>query len=194
MPTELLPLHVFEPRYRSLMEHLTAPGAVPELGVVLIERGSEVGGGDQRVAVGTVARLVTAEQLADGRWVALLAGAERFRVVEWLPDDPYPQAVVERMPEPAWDSADDANLAAAEHVVRRALALAAELGEPSFPAGQELSPAPARRAWELCALAPLGPLDRQRLLEAPRAVRLVTLIQQADDAGRMLAFRLRGGQ
>ena len=46
-PTLILPLHVFEPRYRALVENcLAAPQ--PEFGVVLIERGSEVGGDDVR--------------------------------------------------------------------------------------------------------------------------------------------------
>jgi hypothetical protein len=192
MPTQLLPLHVFEPRYRALMDRLTEPGAAGELGVVLIERGHEVGGGDQRVATGTVARLVEAEQGPDGRWTALLAGTERCRVVEWLPDDPYPQAQVEMLAEPPWDAADEPALAAAEAVVRDTWALAAELGEASVAPGVALSDDPVQRAWQLCVLAPLGPLDRQQLLEAPRAIRLVVLARQAADAKRMLAFRLDG--
>jgi Lon protease-like protein len=192
MPTQLLPLHVFEPRYRVLMDRLTAPGAVGELGVVLIERGHEVGGGDHRVDTGTVARLVEAQQQPDGRWMALLAGVERCRVEAWLPDDPYPQARVQELPEPPWDPADEPALAAAEAVVRDTWALAAELGEASVAPGVALAEDPVRRAWQLCVLAPLGPFDRQRLLEAPRAVRLVTLAEEAADAKRMLAFRLGG--
>ena len=54
-PQAGLPLHVFEERYRTLMaECLDGDG---EFGVVLIARGSEVGGGDQRVDIGTVARI-----------------------------------------------------------------------------------------------------------------------------------------
>jgi Lon protease-like protein len=192
MPTQLLPLHIFEPRYLELMHRLTQPGASAELGVVLIERGHEVGGGDQRVGVGTVGRLVAAEQTPDGRWMALFAGTDRFRVVEWLPDDPFPQARIEELPESEWDPADDAILANAETLVRETLALAAELGDAAAPAGFELAGDPARRAWQLCAAAPLGPFDRQRLLEVPRAARLVALTQQAAEARETLAFRLGG--
>ena len=46
LPGAVLPLHVFEPRYRQLVQDCLA--GEPEFGVVLIERGSEVGGGDQR--------------------------------------------------------------------------------------------------------------------------------------------------
>ena len=48
-PYAVLPLHVFEPRYRALTEHCLAGDGC--FGVVLIERGSEVGGGDTRFAV-----------------------------------------------------------------------------------------------------------------------------------------------
>ena len=55
-PHAQLPLHVFEPRYRALAETCLAGDG--EFGVVLIERGSEVGGGDTRFSIGTVARIV----------------------------------------------------------------------------------------------------------------------------------------
>ena len=45
--------------------------------MVLIERGQEVGGGDQRAGTGTLARLVEHQQLPDGRWLALLTGIGR---------------------------------------------------------------------------------------------------------------------
>jgi Lon protease-like protein len=160
--------------------------------VVLIERGHEVGGGDQRVATGTVGRLVAAQPSPDGRWMAMFAGAARFRVVEWLPDDPFPQAQVEDLPEPDWDPADAPTLSRAEELVRETLAMAAELGEAAVPPGFDLWDDPAQRTWQLCAAAPLGPFDRQRLLEAPRSIRLATLVEQVADARQMLAFRLGG--
>ena len=64
-PGAVLPLHVFEPRYRALVRDCLAGDR--EFGVVLIERGSEVGGGDVRVEVGTVARIVQVAEPPDGR-------------------------------------------------------------------------------------------------------------------------------
>jgi Lon protease-like protein len=192
MPTQLLPLHVFEPRYRQLLHELTAPDATRELGVVLIERGHEVGGGDQRVGTGTVARLLEARQVPDGRWMALFAGVGRLRVVDWLPDDPYPQAEIEELAEPGWDPEDQALLEEADELVRESVALAAELGETGVPADLRLAEDPVLRVWQLCAVAPLGPWDRQRLLEAPRRARLTDLIEVVADAKRILAFRLGG--
>jgi uncharacterized protein len=193
LPTQVLPLHVFEPRYRALMEVLTDPASSGELGVVLIERGSEVGGGDVRVEAGTVAHLIEAEHLPDGRWLAVFAGSHRFRVSRWLPDDPYPQAEVDEVADAPWDTGDGDAFAAAELAVRESLTLAAELGEPAVRPGFALSTNPALAAWELCAIAPLGPLDRQRLLEAPTHLdRLDLLTTQANELSKVLAFRLQG--
>ena len=89
LPTMLLPLHVFEDRYRVMVDDVLRRDP-PEFGVVLIERGSEVGGGDVRTTVGCTARVLDAERSPDGRWALLCVGEHRLRVREWLADDPYP--------------------------------------------------------------------------------------------------------
>ena len=71
-PTLVLPLHVFEPRYRVLVERCLGRPE-PEFGVVLIERGSEVGGHDVRSSIGTVARIVDSKLFDDGRWALAVA-------------------------------------------------------------------------------------------------------------------------
>lgn len=193
LPTQLLPLHVFEPRYRVLMETITDFGSTAEMGVVLIERGSEVGGGDVRSTVGTVTHLIESERLPDGRWVAIFAGSHPLRVERWLDDDPYPQAIVEERADEEWSPTDEPLLGAAENAVRRALELASRLGEPVGHPSFALPAEPAVAAWELCARAPLGALDRQRLLEEEtRPERLQLLEHLADDAAALLAFRLGG--
>ena len=83
LPGELLPLNVFEPRYRQLVLDCLAAD-VPEFGVVLIERGSEVGGGDVRASIGTVTRIARVHaaghrQVPDRRRRA--AASERAGVV-----------------------------------------------------------------------------------------------------------------
>lgn len=193
LPSQLLPLHVFEERYRVLMEHLTTAGAPAEIGIVLIERGSEVGGGDSRLSTGTVAHLIESDQLPDGRWVAIFAGSHRFEVDVWLPDDPYPAALVDEQPDEPWDRSDEPALLAAELEVRAALNLAAELGDTGPSARFTLAPDAAVAAWELCGRAPLGALDQQRLLETPGwSDRLDLLRSQVADAAKILAFRLHG--
>src|SRR5207249_3558867 len=85
-PHALLPLHVFEPRYRLMTQRVL--GDDGEFGVVLIERGSEVGGGDTRFGIGTVARIVRAQELPDGGYALATVGIRRVRVTRWLLDDP----------------------------------------------------------------------------------------------------------
>lgn len=188
-----LPLHVFEERYKALVHDTLASGR--EFGVVLIERGHEVGGGDSRFSVGTVARIVAESELEGGRWALLTRGGHRIRVETWLADAPYPQALVEPLPDdPGGAVAELDRLVAAERAVRRGLALAAELGIRGVaPATVELDADPAVAGWQLCALAPVGPVDKQRLLEEDGAgARLEALARVASEAADLFAYRLSG--
>ena len=163
-PSVFLPLHVFEARYRALARDCM--DGDQEFGVVLIERGSEVGGDDVRTSVGTVARIVEAAELEDGRWVLGTVGTRRIRVREWLPDDPYPRADVEDWDdlEPGADASDAYGVVLGR--LRRVLALKAELAEPAVDATIELSDEPALGSFQAAAVAPIGPADQQRLLQA----------------------------
>jgi Lon protease-like protein len=192
-PHAVLPLHVFEPRYRALVQRCMSSD--PEFGVVLIERGSEVGGGDTRFDVGTVARIVQGAELPDGRYFLVTVGATRVRVHEWLPDDPYPRAMVEPLP----DVPTAGDVSATRDAVRRALvrvtALRAELGAPSPRDTAELTldDDPVRGSFEAAALAGLNPLDGQRLLELDDAgARLERLLALLDDEATVLGHRLSG--
>ena len=191
-PSMILPLHVFEPRYRALARRCVDGDG--ELGIVLIERGSEVGGGDTRCHVGTRARLLQAAELEDGRWVLGLVGVERIRVDRWLPDDPYPRAEVSSFDgEPAGADGSD-HRQQVQRLLRRVLALKAELGEPASPATVVLDPDPALAAWQAAALAPLGPFDAQRILELEAADdRLALLAALLEDEATVLAQRVAGG-
>ncbi|MDQ4096835.1 MAG: LON peptidase substrate-binding domain-containing protein [Actinomycetota bacterium] len=191
-PHMVLPLHVFEPRYREMTADCLRHGQ--QFGVVLIERGSEVGGGDVRFGVGTAARIVEALRFPDGRWALVCVGTHRVRVNTWLPDDPYPLALVEDMADGGLDAAGLDALAVAEREVRRALALASELDEPVAPADADVDADPSMAAWQLAALAPLGPVDRQRVLEEDDPVaRLQLLAGLVSEAAAALAYRLSGG-
>ncbi|HUQ38744.1 MAG TPA: LON peptidase substrate-binding domain-containing protein [Acidimicrobiales bacterium] len=191
-PHEPLPLHVFEPRYRALARDCHRGDG--RLGVVLIERGSEVGGGDTRFAVGTAARLVEAAELPDGRWHLLVVGDHRIKVTTWLPDDPYPVGLVEDLDDAPLEAADGALVQRAGAIVRETLRLARALGlgvpPPDVAVADDLTTA----AWQLAAIAPLGPLDKQRLLEQDSAgTRLELLAELAGDAAAVLAYRLGDG-
>jgi uncharacterized protein len=194
-PYAVLPLHIFEPRYRVLMFDCTRGSVEPEFGVVLIERGTEVGGADERFDFGTVARILEARELPDGRWLVTAVGTSRVRVEHWLADDPYPIADVDDVADDPWSGDDDAAaFVEAERLVRQALTLVSELGQPAAPASMALAPDPEAAAWQLVAIAPLGHLDRQRLLETPGpGPRLRTLAEMAAEEISVLAYRLGRG-
>lgn len=192
LPGMPLPLHVFEPRYQALVE--VCMDGEPEFGVVLIERGSEVGGGDTRFDTACVARIVEAHPAGDGRWVIVTVGTDRIRVTRWLPDDPFPRAEVEDWPDgpaaPGWEH----HRRRAEAALRRLLALLAEAGTAAPPATVEVPADPAAASFAMAALAPLGPLDRLRLLQAPEpGSRLQRLATMLDDAATVVANGLSGG-
>jgi uncharacterized protein len=192
LPGAYLPLHVFEPRYRELVR--VCLEGTPEFGVALIERGSEVGGGDHRVDAACVARIVEATGLDDGRWAIGTVGVRRVRVVQWLPDAPYPRAEVEAWPddEPTTGAAARCQVVAAE--LRRTLALAAELGIPVPPATFAIDEDPWLASYQLAALAPLGPLDQLALLAASGPdERLEHLHRLLEEEAAVLASRLAGG-
>lgn len=191
VPAGVLPLHVFEPRYRQLVADCLADE--PEFGVVLIERGSEVGGGEVRTDVGTVARIVEAQELPDGRWALATIGTRRIRVRAWLPDDPYPLADVDDWPDPPPGDDHADLLAQATALLRRTLALASEAGLATAPATVELAEDPVIAAHQVVALAPVGPLDRHRLLCADDAEhRLRSLLTMLEDTALVLSVRLAG--
>jgi Lon protease-like protein len=160
---------------------------------VLIERGSEVGGGDRRFAVGTAARIVQAGRIDDGRWVLVTVGEHRVRISEWLPDDPYPHATVEVLDEHGGPDAASL-LPDVVRALQRMLALRTELGEPSPGVDVTLADDPVRASFEACALASLNPLDAQQLLELDdTAARLARLAALVDEETSVLELRLAGG-
>lgn len=191
LPYMPLRLQVFEPRYRSLVEDVLA--ADREFGVVLIERGHEVGGGDVRTDLGTVARIMQSREVADGRWLLVTVGYHRFRVERWLPDAPYPRAEVHELADPPAGPADVERYEEVAARLRRVLAMRAELGEPAPPATRGVTPDPVLGTFQVATLADLGPMDKQRLLAAADvSERLEVLVEALDDLSDALAFRLGG--
>jgi Lon protease-like protein len=173
-PGAVLPLQVFEPRYRRLVADLPDHG--DRFGVVLIRRGHEVGGGEDRYDVGTVADVVDREEVGDGLFLLTAIGRERFKVIRWLDDDPYPRAIVESLA--PIDATGDLREAVAEasNARKQLIGIAIEVGAYGQAPTIELPDDPVAAAWMLCNISPIGPYDRQSLLEIDDPVeRLRTL-------------------
>jgi uncharacterized protein len=167
----------------------------PEFGVALIARGWEVGGGDERNDVGTVARMVRVEALEGGRYAIVAVGTRRIRVNAWLPDDPYPVADVDDWPDDAVGQPGlTERVTTLTERLREVLGLAAQLGDapPDVDLGM-ISDEPAVATYHLAALAPIGPADKYRLLCSPTPADRLDLLDAAlDDVEAVLRFRLGG--
>lgn len=194
LPSMMLPLHVFEERYRAMVADVLEGDAT--FGVTLIERGSEVGGGDVRAVVGCTAQILDAEQQDDGRWHLLAVGTERITVSEWLEDAPYPRAIVEKAPDrgPRPDLTADTRWIELDSAFRSLLVSLQPFGSAVAPE-IELSEDPTLATFEMAALVPIGPFDRYRILgcdtaDGRRELLLdafegLTAMLAADDPGSM---------
>lgn len=166
-PGVLLPLHVFEQRYRQLVRDLlAAPHEQRRFGVVAIREGREVGAQGVRAlhAVGCLARLRRVEPYDDGRFDIVTTGSQRFRLERLEDSRPYLQGDVELLDEPLGAGADTARaqVAGAWSTYRDTL------GSADEHLGDDLAAADATTLSYLVAAGMVLDLgDKQRLLEAP---------------------------
>jgi Lon protease-like protein len=103
-PGMILPLRVFEERYRQMVADLLGqPEPAREFGVVAIRKGHEVGADNAREMhdVGCVARLRETARHADGRFDLVTVGTRRFRLLRVDDALPYYQGEIEELPEQA---------------------------------------------------------------------------------------------
>ena len=172
MPAMPLSLRIFEERYLKLLGDLITEEN-PEFGVVLIERGPEVGGGEKRRSIGTIASVTDIGTLDEFYGVQSF-GSKRFRVNAWLPDDPYPIADIDLLPDLVWQESLMPARLHLETKVRQLLALASEFGDLPYGADTELSDDPMDACWQLAGVLPVGPLDQLDLLESQSAEELMS--------------------
>jgi uncharacterized protein len=170
VPGQPLPLHVFEPRYRSLMQELLArPEPERRFGVVAIRTGREVGAGGavDLHAVGCTAAVVRVHAHPDGRFDLVTTGTDRFHLRQVSTDRPYLVGEIEPLPERTGEPDQTALLAPAVaealHGYLRALG-AAGAGPDAVP---ELPADPRVLSYLVAAAVRVDLADRQALLEAP---------------------------
>jgi Lon protease-like protein len=171
-----LRLRVFEERYLIMLAELLRSEDA-RFGVVLIERGREVGGGEECFSLGTVADIT---QLgAQEGFVGLVAqGSQRFEVIEWIDDTLHPCADVRAIAELEWDDSLWRLRNEAEQLVRRTLAVASEFAENVWPSDVELSANPVAAAWQLAAISPLSALDQLALLGSTSFAELLVRVSE----------------
>ena len=191
MPAMPLNLRIFEERYLKLLGDLLGE-ETPEFGVVLIERGQEVGGGEKRMGVGTIAS-VNEIGTTDEFYGLQSVGSRRFRVNGWLPDDPYPVADIDFLPDLIWD---DNLMPARVHLetkVRRLLAFASEFGDLQYGADVQFSDDPMEACWQLAGVLPVGQLDQLDLLQSQSAEDLIAQTNEIVNAANQSLEQMMTG-
>lgn len=95
-PGMTLPLHIFEPRYREMINRCLDE-KLP-FGVVLLRAGQEVGETATPHTIGTAARIVRVDRKPDGRMDIVVVGTKRFRIEELNYDRAYLTGEVSHYP------------------------------------------------------------------------------------------------
>ncbi|HSD85044.1 MAG TPA: LON peptidase substrate-binding domain-containing protein, partial [Anaerolineae bacterium] len=161
-PGQLLPLQIFEPRYRQMIGECIQHGRA--FGVVLIRSGEEVGDVAEPYEVGTTAHIVQVEGEADGRMNILCVGKSRFRIARLWQDKPYLHGQVELWP---WEPYR-AGRTAVERVRRRLdryLQVLAETADSKLELS--LPEEPAALAHVAASILQIEVNEKQRLLTTP---------------------------
>ncbi len=161
-PNVLLPLHIFEPRYREMTADALAGDRI--IGMTLLQPGFE-GEYERRPAVypvGCAGVITHAERLPDGRYNMVLRGIEKFRIDSEDATRAYRLAHVTALPE-LTTPADRAALAAQRQRLEAVLVAIIERGgaDPRFPPAipdEDL-------VHTLAQYLELQPIERQALLE-----------------------------
>jgi Lon protease-like protein len=161
-PNVFMPLHIFEPRYRTMVADALAGDRI--IGMVLLKPGheAEYEGRPPVFGVGCAGLITHSEALADGRFNIVLRGLEKFRLTGEDSSRIYRLAHVDPIRESV-PECDRGVLRQQRHRLEALLASAIERGgaEPRFPA----SVADEDLVNALAQYLALDPLERQALLE-----------------------------
>ena len=183
VPGLVLPLHIFEPRYRMMIEELLAkPEDEREFGIVAV-RERHMGGSttasvaghdyDDLYPVGVSALLRQAERLDDGRYDIVTIGARRFQIVDVDRSAPLMRAEVEFLPEPEIDSAEPTVVALTERTVRAFDKYRAALGgrlDEERDDDEQLPTEPTVLSYLITAALVIDGRTRQELLASPDTI------------------------
>ena len=155
-PRTLLPLHIFETRYRAMVRDATAGNGLIVISLML---------GDDFEKLGTVGRVRDIQPLEDGRYNLVLEGLHRVSMVEVSCDTPYRQVQVVARPErPGTDDKKVIERYKIEMLATLSILLSiAQADVPVVLDQKQPFEVVVNRA---CAGLPVGTALRQRLLDA----------------------------
>jgi Lon protease-like protein len=174
-PGQLLPLHIFEPRYRQMITECHQ--ANKPFGVVLIRAGQEIGS-NTPYEVGTTAKIVQLEKLPDGRYNILCAGDARFKILQTHLDKPYLSGTIDLWPWPPVEiQTVQSSLERIHMRLDRYLHLLSKLINSQLEI--DLPAEPASLANLAAAVLQIEPHEKQELLSTPSIAELLDRVDAA---------------
>jgi uncharacterized protein len=179
-PGLVLPLHIFEDRYRQLVRDLLDQPEPREFGVIAIRRGRETGidGVCDLYEVGCTAVVRQVDEYDDGRYGLITVGTRRFKLLGLTEAAPYLQGDVDLLPE---DTGDKAAASLAVTPVQQAfLGYLDALGQQSGATFDvpDLPDEPVLLSYLVAATIVVDLPDKQRLLAASDAERRLAADRQ----------------
>ena len=172
-PGLVLPLHIFEERYRQLVADLLDGPEPREFGVIAIRQGRETGidGVSSLYDAGCTAVLQRAERYDDGRYDLVTVGGQRFRLLGLGDAQPYFTGDVELLPDDVGDDDEAAvTVPAVQRAFRSYLDLIAERGGAQITI-PDLPDEPLLLSYLVAAAVVVDLPVKQGLLEQPDAHR-----------------------
>lgn len=172
-PGLVLPLHIFEERYRQLVADLLDRPEPQEFGVIAIRHGRETGidGVSALYDTGCTAVLRQVEAYEDGRFDLMTVGARRFTLVGLGDQAPYFSGEVEFLPDDLGEAAEAAVVVpAVQQSFRSYLDMLAERGGAQITI-KDLPDEPLLLSYLVAAAIVVDLPVKQQLLEEPDAHR-----------------------
>jgi uncharacterized protein len=171
-PGMVLPLHIFEDRYRRLVRDLLDQPQPRRFGVIAIRKGRETGveGVQSLYRIGCTAALRLVEKREDGRFDLVTVGTQRFRLLALDQTLPYLQGEVEMLADQPADEAAAAPLVRAVQVAFRGyLDALTEWGGATVRV-EDLPDEPVLLSFIVAAAMVIDLPERQGLLDEPDAL------------------------
>lgn len=184
LPGTLLPLHIFEPRYKTMVGDALAGNRT--IGMAMLKPGWESRESNPAIySVGGAGEIIESEQLEDGRYNILLEGRFRYRILEEAELGPYRAARVEEIASVPFSNAEEQR-----RISRTARKLFEAIrGELELPPIPDAALAPERLASELALRLRYNPEELQTLLETDSVpARFGTLVSRMLEWQRRMRF------
>jgi Lon protease-like protein len=188
-PNVILPLHIFEERYKEMINACIASGEV--FGLLLLREGAQEETEHTIHRAGTTARVIQVERLDGGRMNILCQGEARFRVLRFTDSSPYWKGSVDFFED---SDSDEETLMPLWENVAALYGKAYELGLQINPGGSSelrLPQSPVDLSFMISYVLDIDAEEKQKLLEMTSTEeRLRELVEHVDDSIQKLEKQL----